>query len=277
MYLTVTMGAAGGQKRSVINYYEKAAEEYDKEYDIPYFKKLYDKITWRYIEPYLPESGVVLDAGGGTGKWTIPIVEKGLKVVLYDISREMLNVARRKIMEERLENMVVFKEGDICEIGFPENHFDFVLAEGDPISYCSNPHKAVGELARVLKPGCFMAAGVDSLFSVARTMLIRKGPEEALKVLREKRLFAEAWGFHCWAFSPSDLRSLFEKNGLEVVKIVGKTVAYVSRPETEHLLQDEEKAEKLLELELMLCEEPSIVGYGGHLHIVARKKTVFTG
>ncbi|MBO3841587.1 MAG: class I SAM-dependent methyltransferase [Candidatus Brockarchaeota archaeon] len=275
--MTVTMGVAEGQERSVINYYEKAAEEYDKEYDIPYFKKLYDKITWRYIEPYLPESGVVLDAGGGTGKWTIPIVEKGLKVILYDISREMLNVARRKIMEERLENMVVFKEGDICEIGFPENHFDFVLAEGDPISYCSNPHRAVGELARVLKPGCFMAAGVDSLFSVARTMLIRKGPEEALKVLREKRLFAEAWGFHCWAFSPSDLRSLFEKNGLEVVKIVGKTVAYVSRPETEHLLQDEEKAEKLLELELMLCEEPSIVGYGGHLHIVARKKTVFTG
>ena len=48
-------------------------------------------------------SGVVLDAGGGTGKWTIPIVEKGLKVVLYDISREMLNVARRKIVGKNLE------------------------------------------------------------------------------------------------------------------------------------------------------------------------------
>jgi len=48
-------------------------------------------------------------------------------------------------------------------------------------------------------------------------------------------------------------------------------VAYVSRPETEALLQDEEKAGKLLELELTLCEEPSIVGYGGHLRIVAKK------
>ncbi len=73
----------------------------------------------------------MLDAGGGTGKWTIPTVRKGLKVVLYDISREMLNVARRKIMEEHLENMVVFfKEGDVCEINFSENHFNFVLAEG---------------------------------------------------------------------------------------------------------------------------------------------------
>ena len=177
------MGATGEQERNVIKYYEKTAEEYDKEYEVPIFKKLYDKITWRYIEPYLPESGVVLDAGGGTGKWTIPIVEKGLKVVLYDISREMLNVARRKIVEKNLENMVVFKEGDICEIDFPDDSFDFVLAEGDPISYCSNPDKAVGELARVLKPECFMAAGVDSLFSIVRGMLVRKGPRRPSKSL----------------------------------------------------------------------------------------------
>jgi ubiquinone/menaquinone biosynthesis C-methylase UbiE len=265
------MGVMEEQKRNVIQYYEKAAEEYDKEYDTPYFKRLYDKITWRYIEPYLPEEGLVLDAGGGTGKWTIPIAEKGLKVVLYDISREMLDVARRKIMEKHLENMVVFKEGDICEISFPENYFDFVLAEGDPVSYCGDADKAVGELARVLKPGRFMAAGVDSLFSITRGMLVRKGLEEAFKVLLEKRFFAEAWGFYCWAFSPSDLKNLFEKNGLEVVKTVGKTVVFTPRPETEALLQDEDKAKKLLELELMLCEEPSIVGYGGHLHIVAKK------
>ncbi|MEM3815973.1 MAG: hypothetical protein QW341_03905 [Candidatus Bathyarchaeia archaeon] len=84
--------------------------------------------------------------------------------------------------------------------------------------------------------------GIES-FSVARGMLVHEGPEEALKVLREERFFAEARGFYCWAFTPSDLRSLFEKKGLEVVKIVGKTMAYVSRPETESLLQDKEKAE----------------------------------
>lgn len=253
-------------------YYEKSAEEYDKEYDTPFFKQLYDRITWCYIEPYLPEKGVVLDAGGGTGKWTIPIAEKGLQVVLYDVSRAMLNVARRKIKEKQFENMVTFKEGDICKIDFPDNCFDFILAEGDPISYCSDPDKAVGELARVLKPSRFMAAGVDSLFNVVRGTLVRKGPEEAIKTLREKRFFSEAWGFYFRAFSPDDLRHLFEKNGLEVVKIVGKMVVFVSRPETDALLQDEDKARKLLDLELMLCEEPSLVGYGGHLHIVARKR-----
>jgi len=262
------------QSCKVISYYSKSAENYDKDYDVPYFKELYNKITWRYIEPYLPEKGVVLDAGGGTGKWTIPIAESGLRVVLYDISKEMLDVARRKIKERQLEDLVTFKEGDICEIDFPENHFDFVLAEGDPISYCSDPDKAVKELARVLKLGHFIAAGVDSLYSTARGALVRKGPEEALNVLIDRKFFSEAWGFNCWAFSPDDLRQLFERNGLGVVKIVGKTIAFVSKPETEPFLKDEVKARKLLDLELMLCEEPSIVGYGGHLHVVGKKRSV---
>jgi hypothetical protein len=50
---------------------------------------------------------------------------------------------------------------------------------------------------------------------------------------------------------------------------VGKPVIFFG--EAEPLLQDPIKAEKLLELELALCEEGSIIGYGGHLHIVAKK------
>lgn len=260
------------QTRRVVEYYRRSAENYDKEYNIPYFKELYDKITWRYIEPYLPEEGIVLDAGGGTGKWTIPIAEKGLKVILYDISKEMLNVAGHKVRERSFEDRVVLKEGDICKMDFPENHFDFVLAEGDPISYCDDPEVAVRELARVLKPSCFIAAGVDSLFSMVRNTLVRRGPENALRALHERRSFVEDWGFSYRAFSPNELRQLFNKNGLEVVKIVGKNIVFVFRPETEAFLLDEEKARKVLELELALCEESSIVGYGGHLHIVGRKK-----
>ncbi len=260
------------QIHNVIKYYDSSAEQYDGEYENPYFKELYNKITWHYIEPYLPDHGVILDAGGGTGKWTLPIAEKGLRVVLYDISAGMLKVAKKKAIERGLDHLVTFKEGDIRDIPYPDDTFDYVLAEGDPISYCGDPNKAVMELARVLKPGSYMAAGVDSLYSMARNSLVRSGPEEARRVLLEKRVLAPNWGFYCRAFSPDELRSMLEANGLEVVKILGKTVVYVSRPETEPLLQDEAKAKKLLDLELLLCEEPSLIGYGGHLHVVGRKR-----
>jgi hypothetical protein len=45
------------------------AESYDEKYSGAFWMQIYDKNTWHYIEPYLPENGVVLDAGGRTGKW----------------------------------------------------------------------------------------------------------------------------------------------------------------------------------------------------------------
>lgn len=258
------------QNRRVINYFKKAAEEYDKGYEAPFFKELYDKITWRDIEPYLPKEGLVLDAGGGTGKWAIPIAERGLKVMIFDISQEMLNVALGRAEERELESHIRVKQGDICNIDFPDNHFDLVLAEGDPISYCSDPDKAVGELHRVLKPGCYIAAGVDSLFRVIRHVVgLRHDLDAAFRILYAKRFYAARWGFHCWAFTPKDLKQLFGKHGFSVVKIAGKPVLFSQ--EAEPLLEDPEKTKKLMELELALCEEETIIGYGGHLHIVARK------
>jgi len=258
------------QLNRVIKYYEKAAQDYDKEYDKPYWKQLYDKITWHYIEPYLPKAGLILDAGGGTGKWSIPMAEKGLKVIVYDISKEMLDVALGKVKEKHLEELIQIKKGDVCNIDFPSNHFDFVLAEGDPISYCDNPDKAVGELSRVLKPNCFISAGVDNLFSmVRRSLSIKHDTDEAIRILHKNRVYAEDSGFHFWAFTPRVLKALFEKHSLKVMKVVGKPVLY-SR-DMEPLLQNPDKAKKFLEVELRFCEEESLVGFGGHLHIVARK------
>jgi len=258
------------QSSRVIDHYRKTAQDYDKEYDTPHWKELYDKITWHYIEPYLPKRGLILDAGGGTGKWAIPMAQKRLKVIVYDISKEMLDVALRKVKERNLKELIQAKEGDVCNIDFPDNHFDFVLAEGDPISYCEDPDKAVEELSRVLKPDCFMSAAVDSLFSIVRRVLnAGLDIDGTMKILHEKRVYAKDWGFHCWAFIPKDLKALFEKHGLNVMKLAGKPIVYSS--EMEPLLRDPEKVKKILEIELKLCEEESIVGYGGHLHIVARK------
>ena len=262
------------QSKKVIAYYQKEAANYDKQYEAPFFKEIYDKLTWRYIEPYLPHAGVVLDAGGGTGKWCIPVAKKGLSVVVCDISQDMLNVASLKVKENGLDGKVSFRQGDICSLPFGDNSFDFVLAEGDPISYCGNPDLAVRELGRVLRPNCYLSAGVDSLYPTLRRTL--EQPEVDLnqfhKVYKEKRLFAKNWGFHCWLFTPEDLKQLFTKHGFKVVKIVGKPIMFRSRPETEAVFKDPAKVQQMLEIEFKFCEEASIVGYGGHLHIVAQKK-----
>lgn len=261
------------QESKVVEYYRKLAESYDEGYAGDFWKQIYDKITWRYIEPYLPKDGKVLDAGGGTGKWAIPIAKKGLTVVIYDISEDMLKVASRKVKVEGLEERISTKRGDICKMDFPDESFDFVLAEGDPISYCSDPDKAISEIYRVLKPKCFTAAGVDNTYTAVRSAIIHhQDAASAIKALREKRYYSEECDFHWWTFTPNDLKELFEKHGFNVVKIVGKPVLYIYHHEkVQEMLKDSEKAGQILNLELALCEDPSIVGCAGHLHIVARK------
>jgi hypothetical protein len=73
--------------------------------------------------------------------------------------------------------------------------------------------------------------------------------------LKESRYYSEQCGFHWWTFTPKSLRKLFERYGFKV----------------QELLKDTEKTEQILNLELALCEDPNIIGCGGHLHIVAKK------
>ena len=256
----------------VMKYYAEIAKQYDELHDDTWWSVLYDGLTWEHIRPCLPEEGLILDAGGGTGKWSFRMAEErtGLFIVLLDISREMLLVAKGKLAREGLESRVWLVEADICALPFRSGVFDFALAEGDPISYCDDPSKAVKELNRVLKPYSFVQAGVDSLFAIVRRLMHEGRIDEAEEVLGKGR-FMSSWGFRWWVFTPSSLRELFEDAGFEVVKISGKPVLSPWSEKLREALRDEEKARKALELELSVCDDPSIAGVGSHLHIVARK------
>ncbi len=255
----------------VIKYYAGIARQYDERYDT-WWSVLYDGLTWEHIRACLPDEGLALDAGGGTGKWSIRMAEEkaGLFIVLLDISREMLLVAKEKLAREGLADRIWLVEADICALPFRPDVFDFGLAEGDPISYCDDPRKAVKELNRVLKPGSYVQAGVDSLFAIVRRLMREGRIEEAGRVLREGR-FTSSWGFRWWVFTPRSLKELFEGAGFQVVRISGKPVLSPWSEELNEALRDEEKARKALELELSACDDPSIAGVGSHLHVVARK------
>jgi len=264
--------SARSETIKVIEYYAEIAGQYDELHDDIWWSVLYDGLTWEHIRPCLPEEGLILDAGGGTGKWSLRMAEEkaGLSIVLLDVSREMLSVAKEKLAREGLEGRVWLVEADICAPPFRSGVFDFALAEGDPISYCDDPGKAVRELNRVLKPGSLVQAGVDSLFAVVRRLMREGRIDEAEEVLRRGCLMS-SWGFRWWGFTPRSLRELFEDAGFEVVKISGKPVLSPWSEKLREALRDEEKARKALELELSACDDPSIAGAGSHLHVVARK------
>lgn len=259
-------------------YHDKVAEEYDKpEYiEAHGYDELYDyitdKIEWHYIEKYLPNKGLVLDAAGGTARLAIPIAKKGLDVVIIDVSEGMLKVAREKIRSQDLENRITLKQGNIHKINYPDNHFDFVLAQG--IEYCPDLEKVVAELARVLKPSCYLELSADSLFFVTWAYLNEKNLEKALQVLDQGKYnySGDVW---CWVYTPSQFREMCHKHKLKIEKITsgGGACAYIKDQSfRQAVFQNKKQLEKLLKIEMKLCEIEDTAILGSHPILIAKKQ-----
>lgn len=107
------------------------------------------------VENSVKEGDEVLDCGSGTGTTGImaarKVGQRG-KVTCFDLSKDMLSVAREKVIRENLQERVSFQIGDMVHLPFDDNRFDVVLST---YSLCPvyDPVKAALEQYRVTKPG----------------------------------------------------------------------------------------------------------------------------
>jgi ubiquinone/menaquinone biosynthesis C-methylase UbiE len=103
----------------------------------------------------------VLDLACGTGLATVDAARSvGLhgKVLGTDISGHMIEIARQRAVVEELSN-VSFQRMDAETLDLPDATFDVVLCALG-LMYLADPHRAVREWLRVLKPGGRVAIAV---------------------------------------------------------------------------------------------------------------------
>ncbi|MBA7627980.1 tRNA 5-carboxymethoxyuridine methyltransferase [subsurface metagenome] len=100
------------------------------------YRELEFTTTMHFLKKYLPKNGLILDAGGGPGRYTIELAKRGYGVVLIDIVPKQLEIARRKIRKTGVERKVKqIVEGSIVNLSmFKDNTFDAVLCIGGPLS-----------------------------------------------------------------------------------------------------------------------------------------------
>ncbi len=92
-----------------------------------------------------------LDLGTGTGRILEIIAPFTRKGIGFDLSREMLNVARSNLDNARIKNCTV-RHSDIHSIKLDDDCAD-AIAIHQVLHYCDNPESVVAEAARLLKPG----------------------------------------------------------------------------------------------------------------------------
>lgn len=261
-------------------YYDKKSSSYDAVFDTLYFK-VYDTITWRYLDPYVPTSprAIVLDAGGGTGRWSIKMAKKGCRVILVDISEGMLNVAREKIIRQGLQRRIEIRKADITDLSFPDNTFDLVLCEHTLFLF-KEPDKVVKELARVLKQKAPMVISAQNRYAQTLAHLdVKPVPENMQKTiniltLSEHDIMTRDGTVEIHSLTPDEFQALLERNGLQVEKIICKGVTTPLRFSPKHILQKKysnDILDNMLQLELAFCERQDALALAGHLQAIAYK------
>lgn len=165
-----------------------------------------------------PKPGeVILDAGCGTGVFTLDILSNGSHVVGLDISRPMLTRAGKKLKGFPFERVLA----NMSNLPFPENTFDKVVSV-TAIEFIQNAKGAVKELFRVTKRrGRIVLATLNRLSPWA---FQRKAEAKKRHTIFEKAIFR----------SPDELCSLAS------VKGVTKTAIH---------FRDGEKANRAVEME----------------------------
>jgi ubiquinone/menaquinone biosynthesis C-methylase UbiE len=98
---------------------------------------------------YLPKGARVLDAGCGSGRDSGILKTKGFNVTGLDISKGLLEVARKDYPE------ISFIYGDLLKLPFPQNSFDGICAQASLVHLetIEDTQTAIKEFHKVLKNG----------------------------------------------------------------------------------------------------------------------------
>ncbi|MBM3241245.1 class I SAM-dependent methyltransferase [Candidatus Poribacteria bacterium] len=239
-------------------------------------KQVHTDLLWREIKRYIGmKSGLtILDAGGGFGRFSIPLAEAGHKVVHFDISPNMLAAARNRSRSSGIAN-IEFVHGSIDDLSqFGHNSFDLVLCLDSPLSFCYDSYEtALNELVRVTKSMlvlCVMnksriiAEGVN--FDLKYFGRLKTAPEVydtgTLLVTEElKQLHPTLMpGWH--AFTPDELKDLLARNGCRVERMSAPgALAQFAEPDLlRQLFQDKEAYQSYLDFEERYDSDSYVLG-----------------
>jgi len=160
-----------------MSYFNEAANKYDSWYTTPMGRFVDEVETRLAFELFTPEKGMtILDAGCGTGNFSIKLAERGACVTGIDLSTEMMAIAQEKAHRRNLD--IEFIEMNIYDQAFPDNYFDAVFSMA-VFETLTESQQAFQELMRVLKPGKFLMIGTirkDSAWGKSYEKRIQEDP-----------------------------------------------------------------------------------------------------
>ena len=126
-------------------------------------------VTTHALNQHLPKHGRLLDIGGGPGRYSLWLAQRGYRVVLADLSPNLLDIARAKIAEAGVQSQIEdVVTGNVCNLSrFGDDSFDAPhaaqleeLAETDPQAH----HQVMELIVRTANDPSLLGASIHLLY-----------------------------------------------------------------------------------------------------------------
>jgi S-adenosylmethionine-dependent methyltransferase len=98
------------------------------------------------------EHARIVDIGGGTGGFAVPLAELGHRVLVIDPSPDALASLDRRAAERGVTDLVAGQQGDLSDLATLVDEVDLVLCHG-VLEVVDDPAAALDTIAGVLRPG----------------------------------------------------------------------------------------------------------------------------
>lgn len=176
------------------------------------FKEVYsnsDRVVRNLMRVMDVKGKRILEVGAGTGRDSLPLIERGAEIYQLDYSEPALKIMKRIADENRMDVKIL--GGDTFHLPFHDGTFDVVFHQGLLEHFRPAQAEALlKENIRVIKPGGLLLVDVPQRFHI-------------YTVIKHVLIALDKW-FAGWEreFSVAELRTIMTGLGLEPVHVYGE-------------------------------------------------------
>jgi SAM-dependent methyltransferase len=240
-------------------------------------------LTWRYLGRYLPPQGTILEVGAATGRYTLPLAQRGYAVTAVDLSAGLLEECERQLAAAGLTDrvrLVVADGRDLSPVPKEAGGYDAVLLMG-PLYHLiveGDRKAALQQAHQHLRPGGILFTAWLSRYGVMADLLKNKpawieGQAEVQSVLAQGHRPDDAprGGFRGYLTRVEEIVPLHEAMGFETITLAAVEPLIGGSDEGYNRLEGSQR-QQWLDLLFAVSAEPSLLGASRHLLYVGRRR-----
>ncbi|WP_255196390.1 class I SAM-dependent methyltransferase [Halorarius litoreus] len=278
----------GSPPLDVAAFYDAYGEREWKRLARDFHHRLEWEVTIEYLDQHLPEAGPVVDVGGGAGRYSIWLAERGHDVTLLDVSEAQLALAREKAADHGVADRITAGRGDVRDVPVDDDAFAATLCLGGPLSHVLDEQErrdGAAELQRITRSGGPVVVSVMGLLASVTRMLRHAGtlpPEEdETELLPDlvrtgdydadllERFDREPTVQQMHLFRADEFESLLASGGLTVETLAALEGPFSQRRDRQDALSAVDR-EAIRETLAVLREDRCVVDHSAHMLAVCR-------